>query len=60
MAVFVYAENINGTYKKAAFEAGDFTSVDSDSTILRLENFCGITFTDKDKIFLKNLMRKLY
>ena len=44
--------------KKAAFEAGDFTSVDSDSTILRLENFCGITFTDKDKIFLKNLRKK--
>jgi len=44
--------------KKTAFEAGDFTSVDSESTVSRLENFCGITFSDDDKKFLKNLRKR--
>ena len=32
MAIFVYAENINGVYKKAAFEAVSYAKAIADKT----------------------------
>ncbi len=53
---FIFSD-MNSAEKKN-LEKGDFKSVDSKTLIRRLDNFCDIYFSDKDKRYLEKLRQR--